>query len=570
MKIARTLPWQYLPLAAFAAGLLILIRVGSFPGELARPYGYKVRVGDEKAWSQPDLDDHRWAGETPTKDALWWERARVDLKRGPDPFQPLAVSFQVSASYELYWDGALIGVNGKVGRDAGEEVPGQFYRVFPIPNELATVGTHLLAFRFSSFDGNPLSMDVPRIGDSLALYRGPLVIVAFMHLLGGMFLVIGLYHLFIYFISSRKAAQLIFALICFSFLALMLMEYLRYYLHYAYPFQITRLRVINAITLLIALLLPIFMLFRFDSPGKKHVVAALAVSVGVIWLALGNPDLKTLAMAMISFLFSLGITIHALRRHKKGAHEMLLGILACLMGLPFYSITLFVGFGLMVVYILISLSIDQREERNRREKAVLHAAGLETQLLKNKIRPHFLMNTLTSLITWVEESPKVATEFIQALGKEFSLLTEVSDQKEIPIATEIALCENLLKIMSLRQESAYRLECRDIDWSEKVPPALFHTLIENGVTHQRSPDDPMTFELSYRRDLAAKTYTLLAAEPIKSGQRPHDPSDAVDGTGLKYVKARLQERFPHRWSLEAGPTDSGWRTAIRIEMEELP
>lgn len=38
-----------------------------------------------------------------------------------------------------------------------------------------------------------------------------------------------------------------------------------------------------------------------------------------------------------------------------------------------------------------------------------------------------------------------------------------------------------------------------------------------------------------------------------------------DGTGLKYIKARLQDCYPDRWSLRAGPVAEGWRTLITIE-----
>jgi hypothetical protein len=39
-------------------------------------------------------------------------------------------------------------------------------------------------------------------------------------------------------------------------------------------------------------------------------------------------------------------------------------------------------------------------------------------------------------------------------------------------------------------------------------------------------------------------------------------SDRPDGTGLRYVKARLEESFPGRWTFAAAPVADGWRVRI--------
>ena len=56
------------------------------------------------------------------------------------------------------------------------------------------------------------------------------------------------------------------------------------------------------------------------------------------------------------------------------------------------------------------------------------------------------MNTLTSLIDWIEESPKKGVLFIEALAQEFDLLNQIENKKQIPIAQEIALCRPSLQL----------------------------------------------------------------------------------------------------------------------------
>jgi hypothetical protein len=46
------------------------------------------------------------------------------------------------------------------------------------------------------------------------------------------------------------------------------------------------------------------------------------------------------------------------------------------------------------------------------------------------------------------------------------------------------------------------------------------------------------------------------------------PAEAGDGqregTGLRYIKARLEESFPGGWTVQGEPHAAGWRTTIEI------
>ncbi|MEL6968587.1 MAG: hypothetical protein AAFO02_00350 [Bacteroidota bacterium] len=49
------------------------------------------------------------------------------------------------------------------------------------------------------------------------------------------------------------------------------------------------------------------------------------------------------------------------------------------------------------------------------------------------------------------------------------------------------------------------------------------------------------------------------------GNSTTDSADkAHNGTGLRYVWARLEEAFPGRWELQAGPTTEGWRIHLAV------
>jgi sensor histidine kinase YesM len=102
---------------------------------------------------------------------------------------------------------------------------------------------------------------------------------------------------------------------------------------------------------------------------------------------------------------------------------------------------------------LLQDQLTLEEERHARRK-------IEMNLLKTIIQPHFLMNSLNTLVGLIWESPKKASDMIVALGAEVRNILEIPDVKEVTLAKEIEFCSAYLKIMSLRLEENYAVNHR--------------------------------------------------------------------------------------------------------------
>ena len=192
---------------------------------------------------------------------------------------------------------------------------------------------------------------------------------------------------------------------------------------------------------------------------------------------------------------------------------------------------------------------------------MVQSTRLRLELLKKNIQPHFLMNTLTSLIDWVEETPKKGVLFIEALAKEFDLFNQIENETLIPITQEIELCRTHLEIMEYRKEVTYRWEEEGIDPEEKIPPGILHTLLENGITHSLPlEDNSVRFKLIYAFNDKYKSYTFLTyAKNVRESN-----TLKKEGTGIKYVKARLTESYTTKWDFTSSPTNNGWKSCIKI------
>ena len=195
-------------------------------------------------------------------------------------------------------------------------------------------------------------------------------------------------------------------------------------------------------------------------------------------------------------------------------------------------------------------------EQDRRA-AELQAARLEIELLKKNVEPHFLLNSINAVMVWLAEDPRNAARLLQALADELRILLSLSSRPTITVGEEINLCRTHLELMSLRHDKSFALEATQLVDEELLPPLIFHTIIENGLSHGFQDREVGMFRISRLEVDGRIQYTLE-----NDGSREH----GVEGTGLglRYVRTRLEEAFPKRWKLEDGPGEIGWRTTISI------
>ena len=115
--------------------------------------------------------------------------------------------------------------------------------------------------------------------------------------------------------------------------------------------------------------------------------------------------------------------------------------------------------------------------------------------------------------------------------------------------------------MGYRKEVKYIWEDSGIDPNEIIPPAIIHTAVENGVTHGiPNENGEIVFQLFFEKGKGYKEYilkTISKNRVEKIGKKP-------GGTGLKYIRSRLEESHPGKWELTSAATEDGWETRIKI------
>ena len=128
--------------------------------------------------------------------------------------------------------------------------------------------------------------------------------------------------------------------------------------------------------------------------------------------------------------------------------------------------------------------------------------------------------------------------------------------------------------MAKRRDETLVLEAEGLDPTSPVPPAIFHTLLENALTHNSYRADESSPVTARFRLLQEKTpdrirYVFEAPYRPIGPISPHGPISKSEGTGLRYIHARLRESFGKDYRLSDGvdeldPARPVWRTVIDL------
>jgi hypothetical protein len=524
---------------------------------------YTEFVKSDVTYYKDDDKPHDYLGSSP--DSIFKVNIDVDLYKRENPSAPLGLQINAFGAFDVYWDGVLVGSNGKMAKSGQSEVPGTEMSYYQIPEKLAGKGKHIVTITGTQTQLRETlrGIDV-KLESYLRLHRAPLIVMSFMNLMAGAFLIASIYYFFLYINSTRKEATvLLFGIICLLFFCLLIIEYIKFYIDIPYTHFYTRLQIVGLLTFIISILVPWYFMLQFGFKRKRLFLFLLFAGLVIIYVKhYGHYDKTAIYFSYVMCFVSIIIAVDAAFRKIKGGVIVVAGLLASIVvnKFIFYDFGLFISFTIIVLSMLYLHTIKTKALEEAHNASLLLSSRLQLELVKKNIQPHFLRNTLTSLIDWIEESPQQGIVFIRALADEFDIMNSISEETLIPVRQEIELCKKHLEVMSFRKELSYKWEEKNIDENEEIPPAIIHTIIENGITHSLpSNDGSITFCLSFIRERKYKQYTLRTVAKNRNKKK----SD-LSGTGFKYIKARLNESYGNNWQFDSFAVEEGWLTEIKI------
>lgn len=184
--------------------------------------------------------------------------------------------------------------------------------------------------------------------------------------------------------------------------------------------------------------------------------------------------------------------------------------------------------------------------------------------LQQRIRPHFLFNTLNSAIALVRDDPARAEAMLEDLAELFrQALAEPGESASV--AEEIDLAQRYLAIEQVRfgprLHIAWQLDAAAAD--ARLPPLLLQPLVENAVRHGVEPS-PEGGELRIRTERRGARVVIEVVNTLPPLRWAGAPLPRGHGIALDNVRSRLRLLHDVQASLSAGLDRDCWRVRIDI------
>jgi len=207
--------------------------------------------------------------------------------------------------------------------------------------------------------------------------------------------------------------------------------------------------------------------------------------------------------------------------------------------------------------IMARLNRTTNELKARDEAAEkLRQAATEARLssLESRVQPHFLFNTLNSVLALIREDPESAERMVERLAALLRFSLDANQSRLVPLSLEAKIIRDYLEIERARfgQRLRFLIEIPRALESLPVPPMSLQTVVENSVK----------YAVSSRREGANITLRASHADGVARIEVADDgpgfaTTQLTPGHGLELLHDRIAGLYEGRASLEIATLATG-------------
>jgi hypothetical protein len=197
---------------------------------------------------------------------------------------------------------------------------------------------------------------------------------------------------------------------------------------------------------------------------------------------------------------------------------------------------------------------------NLKYRAQYETAQARLSSLESRLRPHFLFNTLNSIMALIPEDPAAAERVTEKLAALLRYSLDATGRNTVRLGQELKVATDYLEIEKTRfgERLRYRIDVPETLLHVEVPPFSLQTLIENSVKYGGSE-----ILVSARNGNGR-----LLLRVWDSGDGFPDKLELPSGHGLRNLKERLDALWGSKAALEFPREEAG--TTVQVSLPAPP
>ncbi len=201
-------------------------------------------------------------------------------------------------------------------------------------------------------------------------------------------------------------------------------------------------------------------------------------------------------------------------------------------------------------------TMNQKAELDKQKLAA------ELDLLKSKLNPHFLFNTLNNIDSLIHKNPEEASAALIRLSGIMRYLTYETSSDVVDLKREIEYIRNFIELhrMRIKTPEDIRFEFNG-DQNVLISPALFVPLIENSFKYASFRNNKPCVDI---RLSSVNGIVVFEASNFYEN-RTNESSGGHSGYGIINLKKRLDLIYPGKYQLLIEPGEILYHTKLTID-----
>ena len=200
---------------------------------------------------------------------------------------------------------------------------------------------------------------------------------------------------------------------------------------------------------------------------------------------------------------------------------------------PYWQTVWFIGL-ISVAVLGVSVTLIRLREKGIRDKSRMQKERMvfEYEHLKSQVNPHFLFNSLNTLVNLIEEDQRAAADYTVHLADLYRNMLSFKDQDLIKLSEEFEIITNYMYIQKSRFGEALQLETRipgNVLNTTRIVPLALQLLVENAIKHN---------VVSLARPLTISITSNGGEIMVKNPLQPKLSKEKGAGLGLMNIKKR--------------------------------
>lgn len=191
------------------------------------------------------------------------------------------------------------------------------------------------------------------------------------------------------------------------------------------------------------------------------------------------------------------------------------------------------------------------------EAEALKRAAISSQFeaLKAQLDPHFLFNNLNTLVTIIEEDPRLAVRFVEKLAVVYRYVLQHRGLDTVPLRAELDFSEAYLFLARLRfgDNLRVRFNLNGAADEARIPPLTLQILLENALKHNVvSAEKPLDIVLEEVDDRLV----------VRNKFQPKSSREPSTGLGLQ----NIADRYRHLGAAAPEVAQTGVEFVVKLPL----